>query len=88
MAKCFIFLCIFGDLDRVETGVSEEGINSLKALPKSNKLLWRVKTLIIKRQNSILKFLIYFLNKSISIIKIGTGTLCLPFADPLCETGN
>ena len=38
--------------------------------------------------NSILKFLIYFLNKSISIIKIGTGTLCLPFADPLCETGN
>ena len=48
MAKCFIFLCIFCDLDRVETGVSEEGINSLKALPKSNKLLWRVKTLIIK----------------------------------------
>ena len=45
--KCFIFLCIFGDLDRVETGVSEEGINSLKALPKSSKLLWRVKTLII-----------------------------------------
>ena len=23
MAKCFVFLCIFGDLDRVETGVSE-----------------------------------------------------------------
>ena len=47
MAKCFIFLCIFGDLDCVETGVSEEGTNSLKALPKSSKLLWRVKTLII-----------------------------------------
>ena len=47
MAKCFIFLCIFGDLDRVETGVSEEGINSLKALPKLSKLLWRVKTLMI-----------------------------------------
>ena len=47
MAKCFIFLCIFCDLGRVETGVSEEGINSLKALPKSSKLLWRVKTLII-----------------------------------------
>ena len=31
MAKCFIFRCIFGDLDRVETGVSEEGINSLEA---------------------------------------------------------
>ena len=37
----------FGDLYRVKTGVSEEGINSLKALPKSNKLLERVKTLII-----------------------------------------
>ena len=47
MAKCFIFLCIFGDLGRVETGVSEEGINSLKTLPKSSNLLWRVKTLII-----------------------------------------
>ena len=47
MAKCFIFLCIFGDLDRVETGVSEEGINSLKTLPKSSNLLWCVKTLII-----------------------------------------
>ena len=47
MAKCFIFLCIFGDLDRVETEVSEEGISSLKTLPKSSKLLWRVKTLII-----------------------------------------
>ena len=34
MAKCFIFLCIFGGLDRVETEVSEEEINSLKALPK------------------------------------------------------
>ena len=63
MAKCFIFLCIFGDLDRVETGVSEEGVNSLKTLPKSSKLLWRVKTLIINRQNSILRFLIYFLYK-------------------------
>ena len=49
MAKCFIFLCIFGDLDHVETGVSEVGINSLKTLPKSSKLLWRVKTLIILR---------------------------------------
>ena len=39
MAKCLIFLCIFGDLDRVETGVSEEGINSMKTLPKSSKLL-------------------------------------------------
>ena len=47
MAKCFIFLCIFGNLYRVETGVSVEGINSLKALSKSSKLLWRVKTLII-----------------------------------------
>ena len=47
MAKCFVFFCIFGDLGRVETGVSEEGINSSKALPKSSKLLWRVKTLII-----------------------------------------
>ena len=47
MAKCFIFLCIFGDLDRVETGVSEEGINSLKALPKSSTFLWHAKTLMI-----------------------------------------
>ena len=79
MAKCFIFLSIFGGLDRVETRVSEEGINSLKALPKSSKLLWCVKTLIINRQNSILRFLIYLLYKYISIIKIGAGTLCLPF---------
>ena len=47
MAKCFIFHCIFGDLDRVETGVSEEGINFLKTFPKSSKLLRRVKTLIV-----------------------------------------
>ena len=45
--KTLYFPLYFSDLDRVETGVSEEGINSLKALPKSNKLLWRVKTLII-----------------------------------------
>ena len=57
------FPLYFGDLDRVETGVSEEGINSLKALPKSSKLLWRVKTLFINGQNSILRFLIYFLFK-------------------------
>ena len=37
----------FGDLDRVETGVSEEGINSMKTLPKSSKSFWRVKALII-----------------------------------------
>ena len=36
MAKYFIFLGIFGDLDRVETGISEEGINSMKTLPKSS----------------------------------------------------
>ena len=35
----------FGDLDRVETGLSEEGINSFKTLQKSSKSLWRVKTL-------------------------------------------
>ena len=45
--KVLYFLLYFRDLDRVETGVSEEGINSLKTLPKSSKLLWRVKTLII-----------------------------------------
>ena len=37
----------FGNLDRVETGVSEEGINSMKTLPKSSKSFWRVKALII-----------------------------------------
>ena len=42
-----MFLCFFGDLDRLETGISEERINSLKTLPKSSKLLWSVKTLII-----------------------------------------
>ena len=46
MAKCFIFLCIFGDLDRVETGVSEEGLNSLKTLPKSSKLLKKKKLFV------------------------------------------
>ena len=45
--KMLYFLSIFGNLDHVETGVSEEGINSLKTLPKSSKLLWRVKALII-----------------------------------------
>ena len=34
--KMLYFPLYFSDLDRVETGVSEEGINSLKALPKSN----------------------------------------------------
>ena len=34
MAKYFIFLGILGDIDRVETGVSEEGINAMKTLPK------------------------------------------------------
>ena len=37
----------FGDLDRVETGVSEKGINSTKTLPKSSQSFWRVKALII-----------------------------------------
>ena len=45
--KILCFPWYFGDLDRVETGVSEEGINSLKTLPKSSKSFWRVKALII-----------------------------------------
>ena len=45
--KILYFPWYFGDLDRVETGVSEEGINSMKILPKSSKSFWRVKALII-----------------------------------------
>ena len=36
----------FCNLDRVETGVSEEGMNSLKTLPKSSNSLRCVKALI------------------------------------------
>ena len=42
MAKILYFPWYFGDFDRVETGVSEEGINSMKTLPKSSKSFWRV----------------------------------------------
>ena len=37
----------FGDLDHVETGVSEGGTNSMKTVPKSSKSFWCVKALII-----------------------------------------
>ena len=40
------FHCYFGDIDRVETGVSEKGINSFKTVSKSSESLWRVKALI------------------------------------------
>ena len=45
--KILYFPWYIGDLDRVETAVSEVGINSMKTLPKSSKYFWRVKTLII-----------------------------------------
>ena len=45
--KIIYFPWYFGDLDRVETGVLEEGINSMKTLPISSKLFWHVKALII-----------------------------------------
>ena len=35
--KILYFPWYFGDLYRVETGVSEEGINSMKTLPKLSK---------------------------------------------------
>ena len=46
MAKMLYFPLFFGDLDCVETGVSEEGINSLKTLPKSSKLLKKKKLFV------------------------------------------
>ena len=45
--KILYFPWYFGDLDRVETGVLEEGINSMKILPKLSKSFWRVKAIII-----------------------------------------
>ena len=86
--KILYFPWYFGDLDLVETGVSEEGINSMKTLPKSSKSFWRVEALIISWQISILRFLTYFLCKKISIDIFGTGTLCLRLFHPLCETGS
>ena len=61
--KILYFPWYFSDLNHVETGVSEEGINSMKTLPKSKKSFWRVKALIISWQNSILRFLTFFLFK-------------------------
>ena len=54
--KMLYFPWYFGDLDRVETGVSEEGINSLKTLPKSSKTLPCVKALILTDKIEFLHF--------------------------------